>query len=84
MNTQKQQTGEGTAPRVRLTVDVERFPYFIAKKGMTGTVTQHDIGKHGSIYVKLDEPLEGCEEWNNELVWQDGEREHFLQQTESI
>jgi hypothetical protein len=84
-------TGEGNAPRiatgdkVRLTVDVERFPHFIARKGLTGVVL--DVNQNewpDTIAVKLDEPLQGCEEWDNTLLWHEEEREYFPQQVERI
>jgi len=72
-----------TGDRVRLIVDVERYPHFIAKKGSTGIVL--DVNPNDwpkTIAVKLDEPLAGCEEWDNCLLWEDEEREYFLQQVE--
>jgi len=57
--------------RVRLTADVERFPHFIAPKGATGTVEiQPDLSGELEVYaVRLDKPLEGAEEWANEIHW---------------
>lgn len=52
--------------RVRLTEDAERFPFFIAPKGGLGTVTMDDQWIYA---VKMDEPLDGCEEWDNEVCW---------------
>jgi len=52
--------------RVELKRDVERFPHFIAKKGMKGTVILND---NDTIAVKLDEKLIGCEEWDNCIEW---------------
>ncbi len=48
--------------RVRLTRDVERFPDFIARAGMTGTISY--VGQ-GNVWVRLDEPLKGAQEWDN-------------------
>lgn len=55
--------------RVRLTRDVDRYPHFVAPKGAEGTITKNwdDL-----IAVKLDEHLEGAEEWDNEVQWYDG------------
>lgn len=50
--------------RVRLKYDVERFPDFIAPAGFLGTVT-HMGG--GSLWVRLDLPLAGAEEWENAI-----------------
>lgn len=52
--------------RVRLTEDAERFPHFIADKGAVGTVTMDDDHLYA---VKMDEHLDGCEEWDNEVCW---------------
>src|SRR5262245_11400054 len=57
---------EGT--RVRLISDVERFPHFIAKAGMTGYVREI---RPDFLAVKIDQPLENCEEWENEVWWSD-------------
>lgn len=54
--------------RVRLRRDVERYPHFIARAGMTGTVV---IADHDTIAVRMDEHLDGCEEWDNEVIWSD-------------
>ena len=53
--------------RVKLMRDVERFPSFIAKAGMTGTVCMVDA--NGDIAARMDETIAGCEEWNNEIHW---------------
>ena len=58
--------------RVVLARDVDRFPDFLATQGMTGTVDTVEID--GSIAVKMDSPLEGCEEWDNCVCWYDDEQ----------
>ena len=74
-----------TGDRVRLTVDVERYPHFIARKGMTGIVLDTNASDYPqAIAVKLDEHLEGCGEWDNTLLWEDEEREYFQGQVEKI
>ncbi len=52
--------------RVRLTRNVERFPHFIARAGMVGTVTE---ATEEIVCIKMDEHLDGAEEWDNEVVW---------------
>jgi hypothetical protein len=52
--------------KVRLTQDVERYPHFIAKAGMTGEVVLSD---DGMFAVVLDEYLSGADEWDNEVHW---------------
>jgi hypothetical protein len=50
--------------RVELTEDFERFPHFIAKKGLAGVITEV-----GDLFVniRLEEKVEGMEHWDNEL-----------------
>ena len=55
--------------RVRLRRNVERFPHFIAPAGAAGVVSFVGAGPGGSVCVKLDAPLAGAEEWDNEVVW---------------
>jgi hypothetical protein len=55
--------------RVRLTQDVERYPHFIARAGMVGTVTENASGPGEVFAVKMDETLENCTEWDNEVCW---------------
>jgi hypothetical protein len=52
--------------RLKLVRDVERFPHFIARAGMTGTVTSADSG---TVCLRMDDDLPGAEEWSNEVVW---------------
>lgn len=52
--------------RVRLKNDVERYPHFIARAGSVGTVTESD---EELVSVRLDLPLVGAEEWENEVHW---------------
>ena len=42
------------------------YPHFVARAGMKGTVveTENDL-----FCVRLDEPLDGAEEWDNEVAW---------------
>lgn len=52
--------------RWRLTRDVERFPHFIAAAGLTGAI-ESDDGE--AVYLKLDAPLDGAEDWDNCVQW---------------
>lgn len=52
--------------RVEIVRPVERFPFFIANPGLRGTVTE--ANKY-CVAVRLDEPLVGAEEWDNEVHW---------------
>ncbi len=53
--------------RVRLRRDVERYPFFVARKGMTGVIT---VVEPNTIIVKLDDPLCGAQDWNNSVYWE--------------
>jgi hypothetical protein len=53
--------------RVRLRHDVDRFPHFVAKEGSYGTVI--DIDGEYSISIKMDDHIDGCEEWDNSIIW---------------
>jgi hypothetical protein len=63
--------GNATLPaagtRIGLKRDVERFPYFTAPAGATGTVAE---ATPDLIRVKLDEPLAGAAEWSNCVHWE--------------
>src|SRR5262245_35587921 len=68
--------GTGLAPlpplnvgqRVRLCRDVDRFPHFVARAGMAGTVVEVDSQ---AVCIRMDAALPNCEEWGNEIVWAD-------------
>lgn len=52
--------------RGRLLRSVDRFPHFVAGAGATGTVTE---ATESLIALRMDEPLPGAEEWDNEVCW---------------
>jgi hypothetical protein len=54
--------------RIRLIRDVERFPFFIAKAGMEGVITENN---EFHIAARMDAPLAGAEEWDNAILWND-------------
>jgi hypothetical protein len=51
--------------RVRLVRNVDRYPHFVAPAGATGTVKI----RNGQYDVLMDEPIPGCEEWENHVAW---------------
>lgn len=59
--------------------DVDRFPDFVARKGMTGTVVS--VLQDGTIAARMDQHLDGAEEWDNEIWWQPDRHEEFLADT---
>jgi len=63
---------EGT--RVLLVEDVERYPHFIAPAGATGAVVE---STDEVLCVRLDEPLAGAEEWDNEVMWTSEDEEKW-------
>ena len=56
--------------RVELRHEVERFPHFVVAAGEQGTVSYNHQDEHGgTIAVRMDNPIDGAEEWNNEVQW---------------
>ena len=51
--------------RIKLLRDVNRL-FFVARAGLTGTIV---YSAEGMVRVKMDETLNKCEKWNNEIVW---------------
>ena len=51
--------------RFKLVREVDRFPDFIARPGLTGTVTAVSGGVRG----RIDQPVLGAEAWGHELHW---------------
>lgn len=68
---------------VRLKVDVDRYPHFIAPAGATGTVVDHGDSQM-VLAVRLDEYLPGAEEWENEVQWYDEPAAWALSQVEVV
>lgn len=56
--------------RFELVTDVDRFDSFIAPKGMRGTLIPTQNGPE-DIYLLMDDHVDGCEDWQNELIWID-------------
>jgi hypothetical protein len=56
--------------RVTARYNVDRYPHFLVPKGATGTVL--DQGD-GLFVVKLDQPVAGCEEWDQEIYYADSD-----------
>lgn len=52
--------------RFELRRHVDRSPDFIARAGMKGTLVE-DVD--GQFSILMDDHVEGCEEWHNEVVW---------------
>ncbi len=51
---------------------LERYPHFTVPAGATGTVTNSDDDYYA---VKVDQPIPGAEEWDNEVIWSIGDDE---------
>ena len=72
--TETEQTGGGDArredkmQRIQLKRDVERFPHFVARRGLFGTVILNEY-PFGCLVIKMDKPIEGAEEWDNCIIW---------------
>jgi len=52
--------------RITLAEYVDRFPFFLVEPGATGTVTE---ASDKLITVKMDAHIDGCEEWDNEIIF---------------
>jgi hypothetical protein len=77
MTTTKPSAGD----RFILRQDVDRYPHFVAMRGMTGTVKE--VLDDGAIIGIMDQPIQGAEEWSNEVWWLAGEPD-FLEDTSPI
>lgn len=55
--------------RVRLTVEVWRYPHFLVPAGATGTVVDMTDAVPEMFAVRLDEFVPGASEWDNEIHW---------------
>lgn len=75
MTTRKVKVGQ----RFKLVRDVERFPHFTAEKGNTGTVI--DVTRD-CITGKMDKPIPGAEDWDNEIQWFNDPPSDFCEDTE--
>ncbi len=51
--------------RVRVRSELEFFPHFIVKPGATGVVSWAQEGC--PVWVKMDDHIDGCEYWDNEV-----------------
>jgi hypothetical protein len=75
----------GIGTRVRLKHAVDRYPHFLADAGMEGSVVHTPSGDpSGTFCVRMDETLEGAEEWDNEIVWSVGDGDNPLRDLEVI
>lgn len=64
--------------RVRFKHPVDRFPHFVVPAGATGEVVTLD---EGIAEIRVDDPPEGMEEWENKMQWY-GSYGDVLQQLE--
>ena len=59
--------------RVQLKEEVVRFPDFFAGKGMKGTVAEVPDADSGCLAGKMDVRIDGAEEWDNQVWWEECE-----------
>ena len=57
----------GTRVRTRCVVD--RYPSFLCRQGELGTVS---VVEQKFVAVKMDNVLDGAEEWDNSIHWLEG------------
>lgn len=67
--------------RVRMRRDIDRYPHFMVAAGETGTVVTSDDQSFG---VKMDQHIVGCEEWENEVIWQEWEFDEICDDVEIV
>jgi hypothetical protein len=66
--------------RIELADYVDRFPFFQAEPGATGTISiDTDVTGHTVVLLKMDEQIPGCEEWDNIIYFRLPEDEEELQ-----
>ncbi len=67
---------------VRFRRDVERFPNFMAKAGMSGKIDEYG---EDHIAVRVHQDLgEGAEEWENHVIWREETLDEFLKDVKVI
>lgn len=52
--------------RVKFIDPYDVYPHFVVERGATGTVT---YANDEMVSVKMDAPISGAEEWNNEVMF---------------
>jgi hypothetical protein len=67
--------------KVRFKKNVERFPHFIVKAGMTGELIEMSLTQGA---VKLDVPLSGAENFDYTVWWEDEEIRQMNDELEII
>jgi hypothetical protein len=66
-NVNTQEDDIATGYRFSLLWQVDRFPDFQAARGLTGVVIAvNDSG----VWARMDQPLAGAEQWDNQIHWQ--------------
>lgn len=53
--------------RVRTKILIERFPHFTVQPGKLGTIVSIGQRPSDTSVVQMDEPIKGCENWNNQV-----------------
>jgi hypothetical protein len=66
-NVTTQQSAVARGYRFSLFRDVDRFPDFIVKAGLTGTVASAD---DNGVWAGMDQPVPGAESWDNQIHWE--------------
>lgn len=71
---EKQAGRPAPGTRVRLTRPVDRYPHFRVDAGATGVVV--NTGDPDLYAVLMAQPIDGAEDWDNEIIWnlRDGEQ----------
>lgn len=70
--------------RVRWPGPGDHHPHFVVPEGATGTVIRSSADGDPAIVVRLDQHLDGAEEWDNEVHWPLADVQHFFAEVEPI
>lgn len=73
--------GPGAGERVVFVRDVDRYPDFLVPKGTTGTVTRYS---EEEVWVRLDAPMPGAEQWDNQVHWFEDSYQDYILDVEPL
>lgn len=63
---------------------MDHYPNFVVAPGTTGTVVQSDGREDPAIVVRVDQIIDGAEEWNNEVHWPQHDMDVFWSEIEPL
>lgn len=75
VGTLRKMTALPEGSRIELVDYADRFPFFLVPPGAKGTVTEVS---DNVVCIKMDEHIDGCEGWDNEVIYNLPEYEEEL------